>query len=408
MNPILDQLPEISQNRLAIKLKPAAERALRRNHPWIFEGSIVKQSGEGQAGDLAIIYGQKKNKLMAIGLYDPYSPIRIKVLSYQAAQIDQNWFVQQITKAKEKRSSLFTTDTNSYRLIYGENDGLPGLIVDIYADVLVIKLYSFIWLPYLSILLPIVLDISQCEIAVLRLSRLLQSKPAALYGLSEGQVLKGQLKQAKVQFREHGLVFSADVIKGHKTGFFLDHRHNRKKIGMLAKDKRVLDVFSYAGGFTVHALAGGAKEVYSLDISAQAQQMAKYNAALNIKNAEHHVIIADAFEAMQQLYKEKERFDLIIVDPPSFAKQDSERSGALLSYQRLTAFAIKLVSRGGILLLASCSSRISADIFFEEVEKVLAASGRPFLLIEKTFHDVDHPIGFPEGAYLKGGYYKIQ
>jgi 23S rRNA (cytosine1962-C5)-methyltransferase len=408
MNKILDQLPGISPKHLAIKLKPAGERALRRNHPWVFEGSIVKQSSEGQPGDLAIIYGQKKNKLMAIGLYDPYSPIRIKVLSHQATQINPEWFTQQIVKAKAKRQPLFTTDTNSYRLIYGENDGLPGLIVDVYAEVLVVKLYSLIWLPYLKALLPALLNTSECEVAVLRLSRLLQSNPEQLYGLVDGLLLKGQLKQTEVQFREHGRIFSADVIKGHKTGFFLDHRHNRKRIGALAKNKRVLDVFSYAGGFTVHALAGHAKEVYSLDISAQAQQMAKHNVQLNLEQAQHHIIVADAFQAMQRLYQKKESFDLIIVDPPSFAKQDSEREGALSSYRRLTALALKLVRKGGILFLASCSSRITAAVFFETIEEVLASSGRQFHLMEKTFHDVDHPVGFPEGAYLKGGYYEIQ
>ena len=199
--------------------------------------------------------------------------------------------------------------------------------------------------------------------------------------------------------------FSANVIKGHKTGFFLDHRHNRKKIGELAKGKTVLDVFAYAGGFSVHALAGGATSVTSLDISAQALEMAVKNVSLNTHRGEHKVLAVDAFNGLSQLHQIGQSFDLVVVDPPSFAKKESEINGALHSYTRLTRLAIPLVKPNGILMMASCSSRVSADLFFETIEKCLVSSGRHFQLIEKTFHDVDHPIGFSEGAYLKVGYY---
>ena len=397
-----------AQERLAIRLKPAAERMVRKQHPWVFEASITKQNKEGKAGDLAIVFDQKKNKFLALGLYDPSSPIRIKLLQFhKGANIDENWFEEKIQQAYDKRLPLLATDTNSYRLLYGENDGLPGFVTDVYDTVAVVKLYSLIWLPYLSIILPIILQITKCKTLVLRLSRNVQRETAALKGLEDGQVLHGQLEDPVVIFREHGVRFSANVIAGHKTGYFLDHRHNRKRVGELAKDKRVLDIFSYAGGFSVHALSGGAKEVYSLDISAQALETARQNALLNLPNPALNTIAKDAFVAMEELQKHRKRFDIVVVDPPSFAKKASEVPGALRSYEWLAKLAIPLVEKKGILVLASCSSRVSADEFFVVAETALQQSGRRFQEQERTFHDIDHPISIPEGAYLKCIYYRL-
>lgn len=402
----LPSFPE--QARIAIRLKPAAERMVRKQHPWVFEASITKQNKEGKAGDIAIVFDQKKNKFLALGLYDPSSPIRIKLLQFhQSATIDEAWFEEKIQQAYEKRRPLLATDTNSYRLLYGENDGLPGLVTDVYDKVAVIKLYSLIWLPYLSIILPIILRTTQCETLVLRLSRNVQREKDALKGLADGQVLYGPLEDPVVIFREHGVRFSANVIAGHKTGYFLDHRHNRKRVGELAKGKTVLDIFSYAGGFSVHALSGGAKAVSSLDISAQALETARQNALLNQDDPSLETIAKDAFVAMEELQQQKRRFDIVVVDPPSFAKKASEVEGALRSYERLARLAIPLVEKQGILVLASCSSRVSADDFFAVQEAALQRSGRRFREQERTFHDIDHPIGIPEGAYLKCIYYQL-
>lgn len=401
-------LPTVSQERLAIRLKPAAERMVRKQHPWIFDASITKQNKEGKAGDLAIIFDQKKNKFLALGLYDPYSPIRVKTLQYlKSATIDHHWLQQKIAAAYTKRAPLLATDTNSYRLIYGENDGLPSLIADVYDQVLVVKLYSLIWLPYLNDLFALLLIQSKASTLVLRLSRNVQKQEGALQGLYDGQVIYGELPNPEIIFREHGIRFSANVIAGHKTGYFLDHRHNRKRVGELAKDKKVLDIFSYAGGFSVHALAGGARQVTSLDISAQALEMAKKNALLNLENPPLRTLAQDAFKAMEALHHAGEKFDLVIVDPPSFAKKASEITGALHSYNRLAQLAIPLVASGGTLILASCSSRISAEDFFTTTQQALLRSQRPHHELERSFHDVDHPIGFPEGAYLKCVYYQL-
>lgn len=408
MSVSFDQLPTIPTDRLAIKVKPSVERIIKQKHPWLFEQGIVKQNKEGKAGDLAIIFDQKKNQYLAVGLYDPYSIIRVKLLQFiDKAVIDEAWFLNKITAAYEQRSSLLKTDTDSYRFIHGENDGLPGFIADVYAKVLVVKLYSFIWLPYLKKILPILLQTSQCQTIVLRLSRQLQQNEAGLHGLQDGQVIYGKLEEEVVRFREHGLLFNANVIKGHKTGYFLDHRHNRKRVGELSKNKTILDIFAYAGGFSVHALAGGAKEVISLDISAQALEMATQNVALNNKGANHKTMAIDAFKGLEELRLAGKRFDIVVVDPPSFAKKESEITKALHSYARLAKASIKVVEKGGILLLASCSSRVSAEAFFKSSIDSMEASGRAYVEMERSLHDVDHPIGFKEGGYLKSIYFKL-
>lgn len=402
----MKNMPSITTNRLAIKLKPVAEKMVRKGHPWIFSDSIIKQNTEGKSGDVAIIYGQKKNRVIAIGLYDKLSPIRIKIISFCAAQIDTDWFLNTIKTAYEHRKPLLETDTNSYRLLFGENDSMPGCIVDVYDKVLVIKLYYAIWFPYLKDIIPHLVEVSGCEIVVLRLSRLLQQSKKT-YELYDGQVIYGHLKNEVVIFREHGVLFSANVIKGHKTGYFLDHRHNRKRVGDLARNKTVLDVFSYAGGFSVHALAGGATEVISLDISTHALEMAKYNASLNIHKGVHNIMAIDAFEGLQQLIQQQKVFDIVVIDPPSFAKRESEIKKAEHSYARLAKLGTQLIKRGGILVLASCSSRVVADRFFTISEQEIEKTGTSYTILEKTYHDIDHPIGFAEGAYLKCGYYRI-
>ncbi|MHA7057348.1 class I SAM-dependent rRNA methyltransferase [Aquimarina sp. M1] len=400
-------ITDVSTQRLAIKLKPIAEKMVKRGHPWVFENSIVKQNVQGKAGDLAIIYDYKKNNVLAIGLYDPYSPIRIKIIQFKkAVQINDDWFANKIKQAFVIRKPLLNTDTNSYRLLFGENDKMPGFITDVYDTVLVIKLYSHIWFPYLNWIVPHLIERSRCTTVVVRLSRSLQTV-GETYGIEDGKVIFGDLENDVVIFREHGILFSANVIKGHKTGYFLDHRHNRKRVGDLSKGKRILDVFSYAGGFSVHALAGGAKEVVSLDISKQALEMAKDNVSLNRHSGNHKVLAADAFEGLQELIKQNKKFDIVIIDPPSFAKRESEINKAKNSYARLAKLGAQLVHHKGILVLASCSSRVSAEVFFEICEENIANSRRNFTLLDKTYHDIDHPVTFPEGAYLKCGYYQL-
>lgn len=400
-------LPDLPVNKIPIKLKSVAENLVRKGHPWVFENSITKQNKAGQAGDLAIIFDSKKNKFLACGFYDPDSPIRIKILQANTpANIDAAWFAEKVDKAYKKRVALLETDTNSYRLIFGENDGLPSIIADVYAEVLVVKLYATFWFSHLKNVLPLLIKKAKAKTTVLRLSRNVQ-KTGNTLGFADGQILDGDLTEERVIFREHGVRFLANVVHGHKTGFFLDHRANRKKLGTISKGKSVLDVFSYAGGFSVHALVGGAQSVTSLDISGPALEMATENAALNTFEGKHILLKGDAFEELNTLVYRKIKYDIVVIDPPSFAKSAAELDKAIWSYKKVIALGAKLVERDGTLILASCTSRVSADLFYDLVEETLEKMGLPYTIREKTQHDVDHPIGFKEGAYLKCVYVEM-
>lgn len=392
-------------NRLATKLTPQGERILRSGHPWLFDGAVAAIKGPGQPGDLAIVFDRKRDKFIGVGLYDPDSPIRIRVLHQgESVKVDEDFFAGRIEQARKLRAPLFKKNTTGYRLIHGENDGLPGLIVDVYANVAVVKLYSPIWFPYLDLLLPHLQRAARADTVVLRLARVVTARP----GRADGTVLVGELPDPEVVFKEHNLDFYANVVAGHKTGFFLDHRHNRRRVGKLSEGQDVLDVFSYAGGFSVHALNGGAYRVVSLDISGPALETARRNVTLNFgDDPRHETIEGDAFKELEAMARRQEEFGVVIVDPPSFAKREKEIPGALDAYRRINTLAVPLVKPGGILLACSCSARVGADEFFATVEKVMKRSGRGYTLLEQTFHDIDHPIGFTEGAYLKSVYYRV-
>jgi len=395
---------------LATTLTAVGERHVRAGHPWVYTDSIERIKGEEAAspGDLAVMFDRRRDRFLAVGLYDPASPIRIKVLHQgQPARVGPAFFRERIAAAKAFRGPLLATDTNSYRLLNGENDGFPGLIADVYAEVLVVKVYSEIWVPWLDTFQAALLQSSGCTTLVLRLSRGMQQSAVLPEGWKDGAVLHVWIESPEVDFHEHGVVLTANVIKGHKTGFFLDHRHNRRRVGELAAGKRVLDIFSYAGGFAVHALVGGATSVTALDISAQALELAKANAARNGVGERLTTVAGDAFLELEKLQKKGQRYDLIIVDPPSFAKRAAEVPGAVQAYRRLTRLAIPLVAPGGILLLASCSARVSAEDFYSFQLEELQHSDREYKELDRTGHDVDHPVSFPEGSYLKSIYIKL-
>lgn len=430
-------------NRLPVSLTADAERQVRAGHPWVFDRSITRVKGVGQAGDLGMVFDRKKNKLMAIGLYDPESPIRLRIIHRGGpVTVDRLFWQQKLESALQTRRSVnhqlhllpepllaqqppvdiehtkpATKHTLEYqdkprvsgwRVIHGENDGFPGLVVDHYAGTLVIKVYSAIWIPWFDLLVSLLLEQFDATAIVLRLSRQLQKQPDLPKEWKDGQIIYGTLQDEEVVFEEYGLLFKANPIKGHKTGFFLDHRHNRKRVGELAKGKRVLDLFSYVGGFSVHALASGASEVVSVDISKQAQAQAVEHIELNeLDTSKHRAMVGDVFELLRTLRDKGERFDIIISDPPSFAKRANERERALKAYRRLAQFVIPLIKPNGIYLAASCSARVSSEDFFSLQEAALAKSGRAYKELEKHYHDFDHPIGFKEGAYLKAIYYAL-
>ncbi|MCE2472651.1 MAG: class I SAM-dependent methyltransferase [Anaerolineae bacterium] len=408
----LDQLPQRSEKNISVRVKSAAERAVRRGHPWVFEDSIVKQSHLGNGGDLAVIYDRADNNFLAVGLYDPLSPIRIKVLqTLQPIRINQGFFADKLRAAQAKRQPLISTETTGFRLVYGESDGFPALIIDRYGNTLVLKLYTTAWIPHLKPLIQALEETVIFDDLVLRLSRALQSdrlNVARLFGLRDGQQLIGDNPSGQVEFVENGLLFQADVIKGHKTGFFFDQRDNRSKARELTKGRRVLDVFAYSGGFTVYALAGGARSVTAIDVSEPALETLKFNVETNGFDTDQvDVMAADAFEGMRQLIASKRKFNMVIVDPPAFANSRASMRNAVLAYRRLVEMALRLLANDGILVMASCSSRINADMFYQLVTRSASVAGYELEVLEKTSHALDHPIAFAEAEYLKAVFAKL-
>ncbi len=408
-----DKLPSPAEKNISVRVKGAAERSVRQGHPWVFEDAIVKQSHLGNGGDLAVIYDREKNNFLAVGLYDPLSPIRIKILqALQPIRINRGFFAEKLRAAQAKRQPLINTETTGYRLIYGESDGFPALIIDRYGDSLVLKLYTTAWIPHLKELISALQEAVVFDELVLRLSRTLQSdrlNVAKLFGLRDGQQLIGNNPSGQVQFVENGLLFQADVKKGHKTGFFFDQRDNRQKARDLAKGRRVLDVFSYSGGFSVYALAGGARSVTALDMSEPALEALKFNVENNGFDAESvNVIASDAFAGMRQLIASKRKFNMVIVDPPAFANSRASMRNAVLAYRRLVEMALQLLASDGVLLMASCSSRINAEMFFQLVTRTASVAGYQLEVLDKTSHALDHPIGFAEAEYLKALFAKVK
>ncbi len=393
---------------IAVKLSAKGERSLRQGHPWIFDQNILNTNKKAKAGDVGVVFAHKTNKVIGVGLMDPDSPIALKIFHFDGgAQFDKPFFTGILKRSLEKRDSLANM-TNAMRLVFGENDGLPGLIVDRYDQVLVIKIYSLMWLPYVHQIQSILCDLLAPESIVLRANRHVIK---ALRLKEEDQIVLtyGPLHNPEVAFHEYGVNFLAHIFKGHKTGFFLDHRDNRNKVGQLSTGKRILDVFAYAGGFGVHALANGAKLVTSVDISAQALLLAEKNASLNEYKGTHETICGDAFDILFQLIKQGVTYDIVVIDPPSFAKSADGVDLALNKYEILAGLGAQLLAKNGWLVLASCSSRVDIGQFLAAHKKAWNKQKGPVLkLIETTEHDVDHAVGFQHGHYLKTAYYKGQ
>lgn len=415
---LLDALPEPSARRLAIRVTPDALRRIRSPHPWVYDRSIdTVNHDDGAPGDIGVVF-DKDRKFAAIGLWDPNSPIRLRMIHVgKPVTIDGAWFGQRIAESVERRQAIFDQHAQSgaahrpgYRAVNGENDGLPALVVDCYADVAVIKLYSEIWYPHLRSIVDSVIATTNSSTVVLRLARNLQDRSS--YGLADGDVLVGETPEGPILFSEGGLTFEADVLTGQKTGHFLDQRSNRMHVGELSEGKRVLDVFASTGGFTVHAAAGGATSVHAIDASQPTLDVVQRNLD---HNADVPAVAAcyvttqaeDAFDAMGALSRSGHKYDIVIVDPPSFAQKAATVGRARAAYAKLTKLAIGLVEEGGILVQASCSSRVTRGEFFETVTEAAYEHGATFTELRRTGHDVDHPVSFDEGEYLKAGFWQV-
>ncbi|MFC5847364.1 23S rRNA (cytosine(2499)-C(5))-methyltransferase [Deinococcus petrolearius] len=391
--------------RLRLRVTPAAEAHIRAGHPWVYESSVRDQNRPGEAGELAVIY-DRRDRFLAIGLYDPASPLRVRVLhAGLPVTLDPAWWAHRLDTALQRRAPLFAPDTDGYRLINGESDGWPGLVLDRYADTLVVKLYTAAWFPHLA---P-VLDLLKARFpgfrVVARLSRNIGDAAAAV-GLHDGQTLLGRAPAGPVVFRESGLAFEADVVQGQKTGFFLDQRENRRRVEGFSAGRRVLNAFSFTGGFSLYAARGGAREVVSLDISAHALDGARRNFALNPRlTTPHETVQADVFDWLRETRRE---FDLIVLDPPSLARREAEREGAIRAYGKLAEGGLARLSRGGVLVSASCSAHVSAEEFFGAVRTAVRRAGRTAKELRTSRHAPDHHAAFPEAEYLKAIFLQVE
>lgn len=391
---------------ITVRVTPAAARAVRSGHPWVFDQALTHQNRSGASGDLAAIYDANR-RFLAIGLYDPASPIRIRVLQRaHTVKIDAAFFKKRVEAAASKRRHLEGEQTTAYRLVHGENDHLPGLIVDRYDDTLVMKVYTAAWLSWLDPLLIALEQVQPAKRVVLRVSRSVNPSDLGSPHLKDALVLKGPPIDGPIAFLENGLSFEADVVHGHKTGFFLDQRENRQRVERLAAGTRVLNVFSYTGAFSVYAARGGALSVTSVDQSQPALKIAAKHFERNahfpfVAAAEHHVIAGDAFHVLDNLRNQQQQFDLVVIDPPAMAHKQAQVDKALHAYRRLVQLGLGVLRGQGTLVLASCSSRVSAPTFFETVHTTANRMRRPLREIERTEHAADHPVGFEYGAYLK-------
>ncbi|PLX66613.1 MAG: class I SAM-dependent rRNA methyltransferase [Denitrovibrio sp.] len=395
----------ITKDTVSIILSKNGLKAVRSGHPWIYSKGISKINKNADSGDIAVLYDEKR-KFAGLGLFDAHSPIMVRVLSSgKPVTLNRDFLKERIYSSIQKRTELINDEsTTGYRLINGENDQLPAVVLDRYDETLVLKLDSVCWLKHLDILTEIFIELLNPERIVLRLSRSVKE----FSDTPDGSVIYGEELNGQITFKENGILFYADPIRGQKTGFFIDQRENRAEVGKISRSKNVLNVFSYTGGFSICAAKNGALSVTSLDISRHALDGCSETFMLNDEKCPHEIICGDAFEEMEKLAKIGKKYDLVIVDPPSFARKMSDLEGALKAYAKVNILASKLVEKDGVLVAASCTARVSSDDFFGAVLRAVGSSGRPYKVIKKTGHALDHPVGFPEGAYLKCIYVKIQ
>lgn len=401
----------VPKPQLRLRVAASAETILRAGHPWLFADSIREANRAGEPGELAVIF-DRNDKFLAIGLFDPASPIRVRVLhTGKPATINAAWWQGRWERTLACRTGWFDAQTNGYRCVNGESDGWPGLVLDRYDATCVLKLYTAAWLPRLEDVMGLVQTSLRPQRLVLRLSRNIQSRAIEQFHREDGELLLGGKPAGAVMFLESGLRFEADVWRGQKTGFFLDQRENRRRVESLASGRRVLNAFSFSGGFSVYAARGGAASVTDLDLSEHALAGARRNFALNqgepgVAACRHDWVRADAFEWLAA--RPSRRFDLIVLDPPSLAKREAERARAVGAYRRLNADALRWLAPGGVLLAASCSAHVSPEEFFGAVRQAARESGRKFSELQTTGHAADHPATFPEAQYLKAIYLRLE
>ena len=393
-----------------VHLKPHKEESLLRFHPWVFSGAIRSieldtdyPHAQPQEGEIVKVV-DCKGKTLGVGHYQIGS-IAVRILEFGVGELPKDFWKTRIAAAYGVRESLglVREENNTYRLIHGEGDFLPGLIVDVYADTAVIQAHS-VGMHYHreEIAEAIVEAVAQVDKVYYKSDDTLPHK-ANIQGDRVGYLIGGdKVEDKEFWAKENGLSFRIDWLRGQKTGFFIDQRDNRALLEQYAKDKDVLNMFCYTGGFSVYALRGGAKKVHSVDVSQKAVDLVRSNVAYNFgEEAPHEAFAEEAFEFMT---KNTNTYDLIILDPPAFAKHRDAVKNALRGYQRLNAKGIQSIRPGGILFTFSCSQAIDKDMFRLAVFSAAAQVGRKVRILHQLHQPADHPINIyhPEGEYLKG------
>ena len=383
---------------LRIILKKGREVPVLRGHPWIFSGAIEQTEGNTDAAGIADVFDSEK-RWIARGLFSPKSQIRTRILTWQKEEIDGDFFSRRISRALSIRESILSGVTNAYRVVNGEGDFLPGLIVDRYSEFLVCQFFT----AGMDCFKPLIVD---------ALSNLLAAK--GIFEKSEGRVrdeegiepsvgvLAGEPPPELLAIEENGFKFVIDVRRGQKTGFFLDQRDSRAILSTIARDQTILNCFSYSGAFSIYALGGGATEVISLDSSRPALELAERNLALNgfaVDGSE--LLKGDAFTYLKE---GDSGFDIIVLDPPSLARKRSDIDAATGGYKFLNLHALRQVKPGGFLLTFSCSQHLSIDLFQKVVFGAAVDAHRRVTILKRLGQPIDHPVSLhhPEGEYLKG------
>jgi len=387
----------------SLHLRAGRDKSVKRRHPWIFSGAVERVDGAPAAGETVLVKSSG-GQPVAVAAWSPQSQIQARVWSFEAGtRIEKAFFESTVQKAVQLRKSLPAYQhSNALRLVHGESDGLPGLIVDRYADVLVAQFLSAGAEFWRETILDALVAETGCE-AIYERS---DAEVRALEGLQPRTgFVRGNREAKRCPIVEHGLHFRVDVEAGQKTGFFLDQRDNRQRIRALAQGREVLDAFCYTGGFSVAALAGGAARVTAVESSAPALEVARENVQANsLDTAKISFEQADVFAYQRLLRDRGQGFDLVILDPPKFAPTAAQVKNAARAYKDINLMALKLLKPGGLLATFSCSGGVSAELFQSIVAGAAADAGVDAKVIERFGAASDHPVAlsFPEGDYLKG------
>lgn len=379
-------------------LKKDKEFSILRGHPWAF-AEAFKAIPEGlKTGDIAEVYSHK-NTLLGTGYVDAESKILVRMVPINHGEDFEKGVARLVKQAVAHRKEFFNEPekTNAYRVINGEGDGLPGLIVDYYAGAVSLQIYSLGLQPFMDTVCKALRD------ALGNVRWIYQRNQIRLAKSDSARLVFGKNLPEKIEFKENGLKFSTDLINGQKTGFFLDQRENRHLIRSISKGRTLLNVCGYTGAFTVAAIAGGCKSSVTVDIAKPALVEAEQNLRLNnFFNSNHKLVTADMYDYLAQC-KEKS-FDIVVLDPPSMAKNKRDVEKAIRAYKKLNMAGVKMVKAGGFLYTASCTSQVTRKEFLDAVREGIAAAGRRAIIVRESFHTYDHPtsLAHPEGPYLKG------